>query len=400
MPQQTKLKDASPAALPRREARTSWLGELLRRYRRPRILTIVLAILASIVLAHIMLVARNPALIPPANCMTLVRLTDYTQVVHLQTQSQQMSAVEFVSGLDGGAPATLVQVTHNDAQNTLDTYVFGCVMHNQQPQLQTLFSQQGLAQGTVEVSQAQTLITGEVDTHLLAQNIAFLQPLQQNVYREYAWQNGNFTQVMFPGLYPVTSRAEAEALQQESNNGQNMPWGDPLVTAQQMTKDLLQWAQTPTGTILENNGSTARVLLTSQSPHLALIVTLSRLVENDAKGLWFVTGAHTQGATLDTVEQKLGIPTQPVTSPLTFAGTSLLTDGPATTTLFDHTLTPLAGANGVKLQVKRDGTYTGNLTYENIASGQQGVLAVESVPQPRNNQKELGQVLLVSLLLS
>ncbi len=73
-------------------------------------------------------------------------------------------------------------------------------------------SQHALVQGTVEVSMAHTLVLGSLDTSLSAQQLALVQPLQQNIYREYSWHNGTFIQVPFPSLYPVTSRSEAEQL--------------------------------------------------------------------------------------------------------------------------------------------------------------------------------------------
>src|SRR5436309_583734 len=187
-----------------------------RRRKRPRLLTVLLSLLALIAFIHLIAVMHgaNPVVIP-TNCPGLIRTTDYTQVVHLQARSQEMGAVQYVSQLVGGQPAALVQVTNASSQHALDVYVYGCRMQEHNPKLTTLFTQRGLVQGTVTVSTANTLITGELDKTLSPQTSTLVQSSQQNVYREYSWQNGRFVQVTFPSLYPVTSRSEAEALQQQ-----------------------------------------------------------------------------------------------------------------------------------------------------------------------------------------
>ena len=381
-------------------------------YRGPRPFTIVLALLALIALVHLLIVAHTPgtgqpqAAPAPTSCDGLLRSADYTQRVHFQPASENIAAVEMVNALDGGLPAALVQVTHSDTQRTLDVYVFGCAVQQRTPQLLTLFSQQGLAQGSVTVSKARTLLIGSLDSTLTPGASAFLQPLQQNVYREYAWQNGKFLQVAFPGLYPVTSRAEAEALQQQADSGLAVPWSDPLVTAEQLSRDIFGW---PTINVndraLSNDGVTAQVLLVQDKPRLAVYVTLKRLERQDSKGLWFVVEAATRGITLGLNEQDRtsapqGIPLQtPLSSPFRVSGTSILTDGQNTWTLIDHTLTPVAQASNMPLPVNGDGTYAATIAYQGIAPGQQGLLLIQSLPVAKNTTIESGQLALVGVVL-
>src|ERR1700738_4733350 len=124
-----------------------------RNYRGPRPFALLLVALVLIALVHLLIVSHQPstpASVATTNCAGLIRTADYTQPVHLQSDSEQLAAGEFVSELDGGQPASLAQVTHHDTQHTLDVYVFGCAMHGKKPQLTTLFAQSGLLQGTVE----------------------------------------------------------------------------------------------------------------------------------------------------------------------------------------------------------------------------------------------------------
>lgn len=380
-----------------------------RNYRGPRPLGLLLIALVLIALAHLLIVTHQssaPASAPATNCAGLIRTADYTQPVHLQAGSEQLAALEFVSQLDGGQPASLAQVTHNDAQHTLDVYVFGCVMRGKKPQLTSMFSQSGLLQGTVEVSKANTLITGTLDTTIAADASAFLQPLQQNIYREYAWQNGTFNRVAFPALYPVTSRPEAETLQQEANSGQTLPWNDPLATAEELSRDIFKWPTVDAhNTVISNDGITAQVQLFQNKPHMAVNVTLQRLLQHDNKGLWFVVAAHTAGITLGLAGQSRTTSPQDISpqtmlhSPIQLSGTSVLADGSTSATLFDHTLTAISSAAKIPLSVSAGGTYTGSLAYSGIIPDQQGLLLIESQPLAANNSVENGQLLLVPVLL-
>jgi len=369
----------------------------------------LLVALILITLAHLFIVTHqssSPASVDATNCAGLIRTADYTQQVHLQAGAEQLAALEIVSQLDGGQPVSLVQVLHNDTQHTLDVYVFGCVMRGKKPQITPLFAQSGLLQGTVEVSQANTLITGALDTTIAADASAFLLPLQQNIYREYAWQNGAFRRVAFPGLYPVTSRAEAEALQQDADSGQTLPWNDALATAEELSRDVFKWQTVDVrDAVLSNDGITAQVQLFQASPHMMVTVTLQRLLQHDNKGLWFVVAAHSAGITLGLAGQKSTTLPQDISaqtmlhSPIQLSGTSVLADGSTSATLFDHTLSALASATSIPLHVNTDGTYSGSLTYSGIIPDQQGLLLIASQPFAANNSVENGQLLLVPVLL-
>ncbi len=361
--------------------------------RGPRLLTGLFSILALLALVHFLIVmhASSMQAVAPTTCSHLIRNTDYTKYVQFDPSSQQVGAIQYVDSLVGGQPAALVQVT--DAQHTLDVYLYGCIMQHGTPTLTVLLKQQGLAQGTISLSRANTLVLGERDTMLSQDMTAVLQPMQQNLYQEYRWQNGAFVQVAFPGLYPVTDRSEAEALQEQVNNGASLPWTDPQITAEQMAKDILQWSSGDyQEKALDDNGTTVHILLEQKQPSMAVTVTLTRVIQNNAKGLWFVTGAQTQDISL---EQSQFL--TPVTSPIPIHGTVTTKDGQATATLFDHTLTTISSLNNTTLSVTADGSYTGSILYSNNKQIQQGLLLIENIPPSKSS--EAGQLLLTSVLL-
>jgi hypothetical protein len=331
-------------------------------------------------------------------CAGLVRETDYTRAVHFHPNTQQMSAIQMADALDGGEPAALVQVTSPHPSDMLDVYVFGCIISQKHPLLTLLFSQRGLEQGTAEITSYGTLVTASRDPYLPPERVATLQPLQQDVYHEYTWQQGHFVQLPFPGFYPVTSQFEAQTLQQNANIEHHAFWLDPILTAMQMSKDLLNWSGSPR--LVSETATTALVELTAQYPSVTLDVTLKRLIQPGQGGLWFVTDARTPGLLLTragTVDQPFALT---VTSPIHLGGASALIDGHTTATLFDHTLTPVAGATHVPLTVQSNSIYAGSLTYANLAQGQQGILLIRSQPLPQNNDKEPEQILLTRITLN
>ena len=392
MAERTKTAEPSVIIIPKQNAHRSSEGRW--HPRRPRLLTVLFSILALIAVIHFIAVAhQSDSGLTPTTCTELLRNTDYTQILHLQSKTQEMGAVQFVNQLVSGQPATLVQVVNSDAQHTLGVYIYGCTLQQHTPHLISLLTQSGLPQGTASVSASNTLVLGQLDTNLSPQAAALVQPLQQNIYREYRWLNGSFVQVAFPSLYPVTSRSEAEALQQQANNGQSLPWSDPLATAEQMAKDVFKWpSNSSQDSIASNNGVTAQVQLFQQNPSLQVTVTLQRLVQHNNTGLWFVTAATSSGMTLTQPQSGASI-----SSPITIKGNGGLANGQTTATLFDHTLTPLSLLNNPTLNADSTGTFNGMLFYSNNAPHQEGLLLLQSLPP--TGSTEPGQLLLMKVIV-
>lgn len=396
MPSTSRTRTATIIIIPERSKQAAGDADTPHpRSHKPPLLTVLLSLLALIALFHFLAVmhgAVNPPVVP-INCLGLLRTLDYGREVHLQSQSQKIGAVQFANQLVGGQPVVLIEVMNTDPQHKLDVYIFGCTMHKQTPALVSLFTQRSLVEGTIAISAANTLITGELDTSISPQSLSLAQPLQQNIYREYRWQYNRFVEITFPGLYPVSSRGEAEALQQAASNGQSQPWSDPLLTAEQMAKDIFQWPTSSSqDAVLSNNGKIAQVQLVQERTQMRVAVTLERLVQQNKTGLWFVTGAQTSGIT-----GKQPPATSMITSPTALTGTGALPDGQTTATLFDHTLTPLPLLNNPTLNVASDGTYSGTLFYKNSVQNQPGLLWIQSLPPAGST--EMGQLLLTRVIL-
>ncbi len=377
-------------------------------HKKRGMLTVLLSILTVIALLHFIAVMHSAYPTVVANtCDQTIRNANYTQYVSI-TKQQEMSAVQFTNELTGAQPSAMVQVTDTSAQHLLDIYIYGCLMQQNGPILTLLFKQQELIQGTATITQAHTLSIGQLDTTLPSNRNSFLLPLQQNIYREYTWQDDALKQTSFPGLYPVISRSEGEALQEQANYDPDVPWRDAQTTAEQMAQDLLKWpANSFHSTMIDTNDSEAHILLIQPQLQMEIIVSLAKLVQRDATGLWFVTGAQTAGITFKQTQQNATN-----NSPMSIQGTITETSDRIVTTLFDHTMTPINILNNTAIQTQPDETFAGKLFYSNPFPNQPGLLLLEAFPQPASNHKtmqqkevahtiqaEVGQLLLTTTIL-
>lgn len=359
----------------RREANiASKIESEQQKNKRLPILTILLSILAFIALLHFIAVTHSAYPTVIANtCDKAIRNANYTQYVPL-AKSQEMLAVQFTDTLTSGQPSSMIQVVDKGEQHRLDVYLYGCSIEHHTPALMLLFKRQGLIQGTATITQAHTLSIGQLDTTLASHENAFLLPLQENVYQEYAWQDGSLKRTSFPGIYPVASRSEAEALQAQTD--QDLPWTEPLVTAEQMAQDLLKWSpKSFHGVLIDANDHEAHVRLNRLQPSMEVTVSLAKLVQQGAKGLWFVTGAQTA----DIILHQSYVYTAS-TSPLIIQGTVAQGNSSIKASLFDHTMMPVTSLQNAAMQIRSDGSYTGKLLYSHLFPNQPGVLLLESLP--------------------
>jgi hypothetical protein len=360
--------------------------------RPPRPLTLILLALAFIALLHFIAVthAGGPGPSSGNTCTALIHTTDYTKIIPHVIGTQAMSAIQFSNQLTGGQPSALVRVKDSGPQDSLDVYVYTCILHQQKPALVLLFKQQGLLQGSAEITPAHTLSIGQLDTTLPTDDPTLLLTQQTNVYQEYNWQNGTLQQTLFPGLYPVVSRSDAEALQQQANNGQSMLWQDPVATCEQMGHDLFQWKQSR-GILQDNNGSVAHVLLLN-SAGFSVEVGLTRLVQQNAAGLWFVTSASTTGISIQRNAQNLLSP-----SPFTIQGTISPGAYHLHATLFDHTLGTIPVLDSSTVSIQKNASYIGTITFGDTFQDQPGLLLLQAPPTSSGGND--GRLLLTNLII-
>ncbi len=137
----------------------------------------------------------------------------------------------------------LVTVRANGTGAILDVYVYN---HITDPNPAQIFKLQNLYKGDARISGYNTVLTAEVDqASSVNKNSTSNAALVQDLFREFKWSDGAGTlvPVTFPGIFPDLTRYQAEAAQQEVNQG-HQPWRlSATQTAQALaaSTNLLKW---------------------------------------------------------------------------------------------------------------------------------------------------------------
>lgn len=222
----------------------------------------------------------------------------------------------------------VVKIGYRDTKFLLDVDVFTAITGAKPVRI---FALTGLVQGDVNVSNYNTLLTGQIDPnsslnkgHPAAQQLV-------DLYREFKWSDkaGTLVPVAFPGLFPDTSRYQAEFEQYEVNNGQGyQQWRlSAATTAQNFAEFVLKWNPGTPTTVVSGGGTKdirAVVLVKNPSTGAAIRLSLSRLELNANGGIWEVTDVATGGITVASPQdwQQLSNPAQVAGTNTAFTGKS------------------------------------------------------------------------------
>jgi hypothetical protein len=220
-----------------------------------------------------------------------------------------------------GIPAlqALVTVLYDGTGSLLDVYVYDD-LNAATPQ--QIFLLQNLYQGSAQISQANTVITSEVDLQSSVNTGKTSDQLTNDLFREFKWSAGAGTlvQIAFPGLFPDVTRYQAEEDQKAVDHTQQSWKLNAAATAQHMGQSLLGWDPNATTTVVNGAGTLdtqAIVDLKNTAPgSQTIMVTLARL-DNRVSGIWLVTSVAADGLSISTPD-----PQAPdlVHSPLTVTG--------------------------------------------------------------------------------
>ena len=181
--------------------------------------------------------------------------------------------------------------------------------------------------------------------------------------------------VAFPGLYPDTSRYQAEFEQYEVNNGQGyQQWRlSAATTAQNFAEFVLKWNPNTPATVLSGGGTNdirAMVLIKNPSAGGAAIrLSLSRLELNANGGIWEVTDVATDGITGASPQDW-----QQLSNPAQATGTnSAFTQDATTLVVLDHDRAAIGQAS-----VAGASTFDAHIPYSSTFQGgtQEGILAL------------------------
>ncbi len=274
----------------------------------------------------------------------------------------------------------LVTVRYEGTGSYLDVYVFNNITGANPVQL---FKVQGLNKGDARISKYNTILTAEVD---LESGVNSNQPgtgVVQDLFREFKWSAGagTFVQVSFPGIFPDLTRYQAEADQEQVNQG-HQPWKrDADMTANVLAVYMLKWSTNAQTTIVSGGGShdlNAVVTVKSTSPGWGTItVTLSRLEDNSNGGIWEATAVQAGNVATITAPVNRDL----LTSPVTVAGTAPAPGGSiGRVVILDHLYNTIGHAEvkGTTGAGNGNTTFSASVTYRSTFHGgsEEGVVAL------------------------
>ncbi len=244
----------------------------------------------------------------------------------------------------------LVTVRANGTGAILDVYVY---THITDPNPAQIFKLQSLYKGNARISGYNTVLTAEVDqSSSVNKNSTSNAALVQDLFREFKWSDsvGTLVPVTFPGIFPDLTRYQAEAAQQEVNQG-HQPWRlSATQTAQALASSasLLMWNSNAPATLVSGGGQHDLNAVVNVKNTLAvsgtITVTLSRLEGNSNGGIWEATSVISNGMSITSPQER-----NRLSSPTAVAGSGSAFEGViGRVFVLDHLYTDIghAGAKG------------------------------------------------------
>ncbi len=255
--------------------------------------------------------SRTPTtaiLLGPQPCPSAVSSTTYWDPI-IATQNGVSAVGRVTCGHLMGLPSlqALILVGYSGTGRIIDCYVYDNITN---PSPTKLFALQGLYKGNVKISAYNTVITAEVDLASSVNKSAPNAGLTLDLFREFKWSDGAGTlvPVSFPGIFPDLTRYQAEADQEQVNQG-HQPWKlQATMVANTLAVNLLNWPTSAVATLLSGGGThdtDAVVTVRNNGPTASTIqVALSRLEGNTNGGIWIATAVTTTGMSITTPQNR------------------------------------------------------------------------------------------------
>ncbi|MBV8694228.1 MAG: hypothetical protein JO125_03445 [Chloroflexi bacterium] len=250
-------------------------------------------------------------------CPVAVSLTTYwNPIIPIQANVNNVEKVTCAHLKNDASLQALVTVRAEGPGAILDLYIYDNITS---PSPKQLFKLLDLYKGDARISAYNTLLTGEVDQNSSINKNTTAS--QMDLFREFAWSErvGTLIPVSFPGIFPDLTRYQAEADQQQVDQGQQSWKLHADMSAARLAATLLHWSLHAPTTIVSGGGphdSKAEVIVKSTSPSGGSIkVSLSRLENNTNNGIWSATAVTSDG---------IGLTSPPgrdyLSSPITITG--------------------------------------------------------------------------------
>ncbi len=306
----------------------------------------------------------------------------WNAIVGTNNGERQVESVGCANIMDNPSLQALVLVRHNNANHTLDVYVFNNITSSNPTRI---FLLQSLIKGDAKISGYNTVMTAEVDTHSTLNAEKLLSAKTPDLFREFDWsaEQNTLVQTAFPGLFPDLTRYQAEADQAQVNQG-HQPWKkDPQAVARAMVTSFFDWKQSISTKVLSGGGpqdvsSTVQVQEAAaqgaQSQGPAVTMTLSRL-EGNTHNLWVVIAVDDGSMlTLSNLDAR-----SLIASPVTLEGTGAAFEAViGRAVVYDHLYNTVGQAQIMADRGMGKANYTTNVVYSTSfkAGPQEGIVAV------------------------
>lgn len=334
----------------------------------------------------------------PQSCPAAVSTPSHWDTL-IPTQANVTKVANVTCGYLKGMPTlqALVTVLHEGTGDILDVYVYD---HLESAAPTRIFTLLNLYKGDAKISTYNTVLTAEVDMASSANKQKPNAELSQDLDREFKWSEGASTlvQITFPGFFPDLTRYQAEADQQQVNQG-HQPWKlSPTLTAQAFGASLLKWNFNADATILNGGGlrDAQAVVSLKNSTRVSntIKLTMERLEGNTNGGIWIVIAVTSDNVSL----------TQPQTAsflntPATVTGTGTAFEGViGNVTVLDHLYTPIGRAPARGATGNGHTTFATSVSYQSTFKGgaEEGLVMLTTINNANGN---IGEVALVKVLL-
>jgi Immunoglobulin-like domain of bacterial spore germination len=278
----------------------------------------------------------------------------------------------------------LVLARHHSVGSQLDVYVYANILAYKPAQF---FKLMGLYKGDAKISAVKTVLTAQVDLNSSINKGKPNAQLTLDLFREFKWSDGAgaFEQTAFPGMFPDLTRYQAEAGQEEVNEGAQ-PWKlDAAQTAKDFATGILQMKSTSAVAVVSGGGlhdlnAVVQVTLPTVAggggPPRPIKLTLSRLEANSA-GNWEVTAVESENLSITNPRSQ-----ERLDSPVTITGSGVAFEGQiGIVQVLDHLYNDIGHSFAMSQNLNSGfgpGTFSTSVTYNASFHGgsQEGIVAL------------------------
>jgi hypothetical protein len=333
-------------------------------------------------------------------CPEAVKATTYWDpIIPTQVNTSKVESVICANLIGTATLQALITVRSTGSGAFLDVYVFKDITD---PKPKQIFELLHLQKADAKVSGYNTVLTFEVDDQSsVNKNVPGNAQLTQDLGREFKWSDGagTFVPVAFPGLYPDITRYQAEADQQQVNQGKQ-PW---KLNAEQVALNfavtLLKWSENAQTSVVSGGGKNdGEAVVKVKSPNVGggtIQVTMNRLEGNTNGGIWIVIAVSADDMAIATPR-----PQERLSSPLTVTGKGKAFEAViGKVIILDHTYTDIGQAQARGQQGNGVTNFSANVSYKSTfkMGTQEGIVALYSYS---NADGSIAAAVMVKTLLS